>query len=112
MSILKEIREQPEWARLALFGLSCVTVLSVAGYAWFTSFERNAYIALNPEDGAERYAQIAKSRPDPVSTVRKGVDRAAANIGSFIGFDSSKGFDIGPRNEDNQDRVYLLPLSE
>lgn len=112
MSILKEIHEQPEGIRLVLFGLSCVTILSFVGYMWYTSFERAAYIALNPEEGAERYARVAQQRPDPISTVRKGVNSATANIGSFIGFDRSKGFDVGSRSDDDQDRVYLLPLSD
>lgn len=112
MSIFKEIHEQPEWARFVLFGLSCIVVLSVAGYLWFAKFERDAYIALNPEEGAQRYAQVAAQRPNPVTTVRKGVDSAAANIGAFIGLDPDKGFDTGSRNDDNQDRVYLLPLSD
>ena len=112
MSILKELHEQPEWSRFALFSLSSLMVLSIAGYAWYTSFERDTYIALNPENGAALHDQLIQERPSPVSAVRKGVDSATANIGELIGFDSSKGFDISSRNEDNQGRIYLLPLSE
>lgn len=112
MSLLKEIHEQPEWVRLSLFGLSCVVVLSIAVYVWFAKFERDAYVALNPESGAQRHAEVVQARPNPVTAVRKGVDSAAANIGEFIGLDASKGFDIGARNDDTQAQVYLLPLSD
>ena len=42
----------------------------------------------------------------------KGLGTAAASIGTLIGLDAEEGFDIGQRNEENHEQVYLLPLSE
>lgn len=112
MSIIKDIHEQPAWIRTSLFALSCVTVISLAGYLWLTTAQNDVIIALDPQQGPEHVAELERSRPDPLNGVRQGLHSAAASIGSFIGFDSNEGFDIGPRNDDNQDRVYLLPLSE
>ena len=112
MSIIKEIHEQPPWIRISLFTLSCVTMVSMVGYLWLTSVQRDVILALDPLDGQDHVAQLERSRPRPLNSMREGLDSAAASIGSLIGFDSSEGFDFGSRNEDNQDRVYLLPLSE
>lgn len=112
MSIIKEIHEQPAWVRTSLFALSCLTLVSLAGYIWFTGVQRDVIVALDPIDGPDQATRIEQSRPNPLNSVRKGLDSAAANIGGLIGFDSSEGFDSGSRNGDNQDRVYLLPLSE
>lgn len=112
MSFIKEIHEQPEWLRTLLFALSCVTVIAFAGYLVLANFERGVILALNPTDGEQRVAELERNRKNPMTAVRNVAGSAVANIGDILGFDSSAGFDIDPRNEDNQDRVYLLPLSE
>ena len=112
MSLIKEIHNQPEWVRTLLFALTCVTVVGFAGYMVLTTFERGVILAINPEDGSERIAELEKGRPHPMAAVRRGVSSAMANIGGVLGFDSSAGFDIDPKKDDNQDRVYLLPISE
>lgn len=112
MSIIKEIHEQPEWLRTLLFGLTVVTVIALGGYMALTSFERGLIMSLNPEDGEERIARLSQERPNPLRSVREQVGSAVANIGDILGFDASEGFDIEPQKDDNQDRVYLFPLSE
>ena len=114
MSVIREIHDQPEWVRLTLFFLCCATVLSAAGYLWLTGFERSIILTANPgEEGQARLAALQEQRgPSPLARLGGGLGSAAASIGRFIGFDREAGFDNGSRNGDNQDRPYLLPLSE
>ncbi|HXV27293.1 MAG TPA: hypothetical protein VD862_04715 [Candidatus Paceibacterota bacterium] len=114
MSIIKELHDQPEWVRLSLFVLSCATVVSVVLSGWFMSFERSAITSMtDPETAAERLAERERSRgPGPLTAVGKWSSAAAASIGKLVGFDREKGFDSTPRNGHNEERTYLLPLSE
>ena len=112
MSFIKEIHEQPEWLRTLLFGLTCIIVIAFAGFLTLSTLERGVILTSDPYDGPERLAERQQQRPDPMRTVRNGVNSAVANIGDLIGFDRSAGFDIEPQNGDNRVRTYLLPLSE
>lgn len=109
MKIIDEIHQQKPVVRYTLFVLSTFVVLSAAGLAWFTDFERDAYFALH-EDPAEREAFIAQQdarMPQPLAAVGRGLDSLAASIGSLIGFDEEAGF----QTETEYDTVHLLPLS-
>jgi hypothetical protein len=113
MPMLREIHEQPEWVRLALFGLSCLIMLSFVGYFWLTSVERRFILALDPgEEGQARVAELERERPDPLGVLGARVGSAVAAIGNVMGFDQDAGFDSGEGNGNNHDRTYLLPLSD
>ncbi|HXK36227.1 MAG TPA: hypothetical protein VJ553_01455 [Candidatus Paceibacterota bacterium] len=109
MNIIDEIHRQKPIVRYTLFVLSTFVVLSAAGLAWFTDFERDAYFALHedPADRAEFIAQQEERIPQPLAAIGRGIGSLAASIGSLIGFDKEAGFET--RTE--YDTVHLLPLS-
>jgi hypothetical protein len=108
-NLIEELHQQRPAVRYALFVLSTFVVVSLAGAAWFTGFERDAYFALH-DDPADREAFLARQNdrlPQPLAAVGRGLGTLAASIGSVIGLDREKGFDTEPR----YDTVHLLPLS-
>jgi hypothetical protein len=113
MSFIKEIHDQPEWVRAALFVLSCIVVVSLVTYTWFLSFERETFLALHPgPEGEAQLAQLQDRGPGPLALVSRGLGTAAASIGSLIGLKSEEGFDRDVQNGENHERTYLLPLSD
>jgi hypothetical protein len=112
MSIIQEIHNQKPAVRYTLFVLSVVVVLSIIGFFWFLSFERQVFMALH-SDPAERQDFIdrqAANAPKPLTALANGLHSLTASIGSLIGLDGSKGFDSN-KNESNNQTVHPLPLS-
>ena len=107
--LIRELHQQKPIVRYTLFVLSMFVVLSSAGVAWFSDFERDAYFALNddPQDREEFIARQDERLPNPLAAVGKGLGSLTASIGSLIGFDREEGFDTQPQ----YDTVHLLPLS-
>jgi len=109
LKIIDEIHRQKPIVRYTLFVLSTFIVLSAAGLAWFTDFERQAYFALN-EDPTARAAFVAQQdarMPQPLAAIGRGFGSLAASIGSLIGFNEDAGLESQPA----YDTVHLLPLS-
>lgn len=110
MSFMTEIRSQPPLVRKILWALSSFIAISFIGYFWFTSFEREVFLAWDrteEEQTAFRERQEARA-PKPLAAISKGFGSLTAAIGDLFGFDRSAGFDTTP----SEDTVYLLPLSE
>jgi hypothetical protein len=107
--LIREIHQQKPAVRYTLFVLSTFVVLSAAGVAWFSGFERDAYFALNadPEAREEFVVRQEERLPNPLAALGKGLGSLTASIGSLIGFDREEGFDTQPQ----YDTVHLLPLS-
>ncbi len=110
MSLIKEIHKQSHPVRYALFGFSAVITLSCVGFVWFRSIQKDMFMAVHSDPGEQQefLAQRVRDIPHPLVALGKGLSSLTANIGSLLGFDGSKGFDR-PAQED---KVYLLPLSE
>lgn len=110
MSLIQEIHKQHHGVRYALFGFSAVITLSLVGFVWFRSIQEDMFMAVH-DDPAEREEFLAKrdqDTPNPFAAIGKGLSSLTANIGSLLGFDTSEGFDT----QEQDDKVYMLPLSE
>lgn len=113
MSFIQEIHNQKLVVRYALFGFSSVLVISFIGLLWFTSMQRDIFMATH-NDPTERQAFLdsQESRmPKPLAAIGRATHIFTANIGSLIGWDSSKGFDKTDAVDHDQ-VAYPLPLSE
>lgn len=114
MTLLDDIRKQNRLVRQTMYALSVATVLSVIGFFWFTSVERQLYMAVNPnpKDQQEFLTRQDQRSPQFLATLGRGLGSLTASIGSLLGFDRSRGFDKGGTAGHTQDAVYLLPLSK
>lgn len=113
MSILKEIRKQPEHIRAIFMWLSVFIVFSLVVFIWVNSFQQKLTLLLNPD----QESALAKEDQSPLDLLGKSLGdlRAAfANLfGLTIGIKTEKeviedfeerfGTKIEPR---------LLPISE
>jgi hypothetical protein len=72
--------------------------------------ERTMFAAIHddPEEQAGFLAAQDERAPKPFAVVGDAFGTLAADIGSLIGIDGSKGFDRAQA----EDKVYLLPLSK
>lgn len=108
MGLIQEIHAQHRGVRLALWALSVTTVLSVVGFFWITSIEREMFMALHT-DVQERQQFLARQdarTPKPLALITKGVTMMTARISDLIGIDRQKGF------HQESGSVYLLPTSQ
>lgn len=113
MSFIQEIHSQKLAIRYTLFGLSVVLIVSFIGFFWFTSMQRDIFMATH-SDPAEQQAFLAEQSlhmPQPLALISRVARSLTASIGSLIGWDSSKGFDKADATEHNQ-AAYPLPLSK
>ena len=110
MSLLKEIHRQPTHIRAVLWGLSAFTMISVTGYFWFTSVEREMFVAIHDDPGEQEqfFAQQDARAPKPLAAISATLGSLTASIGSLMGIDQQEGFDRSA----SEDKVYLLPLSK
>lgn len=83
MSLLQEIRNQPEGIRKAMFTLSVVAVISLVGTVWLSSFKKNVYALMNPASvpGAEQSQFAQQGPPDDIVHTQSPF----ALVGSFFG---------------------------
>ena len=113
MSILDEIREQPEHIRKIMFGFCVITTISIVGVIWYRSLEKNLFALLNPDEMANqpKYAQTSSGLFGDIGSTFKDL---GGTIFNFIGIKSE------PNNIENSsdtsapaesDKTYLLPLS-
>ena len=108
MSFIQDIQRQSSVVRHTLFVFSVVTTVSIVGFFWFTSVQREMYFALHddPQDRQAFLDQHDQSLPQPLAVVSRGLGTLTASIGSLLGIDKDKGLDRSER-----DTVHLLPLS-
>src|SRR3989339_1394094 len=113
MSILDEIREQPEHIRKIMFGFCVITTISIVGVIWYRSLEKNLFALLNPDEMANqpKYAQTSSGLFGDIGSTFKDL---GGTIFNFIGVDNE---DRNSDTQNNQNPVvenekgYLLPLS-
>jgi len=114
MSIIQEIRQQPEWMRGIMFVLAIFVTISTAGMVWFNSFERDIFTLINPEDELPQKQYYVKvedqSRFSLVALIGKGVGSLKAGMYALFDFDDVDG--LSEKNKTDHGEVYLLPLSE
>lgn len=112
MSILEEIRKQPQHIRETMFALSVITTLSLVGVVWYNSFQKDFYALLNPEEVLEEKNLAEKDPESLFSDIGKSFTDVKAMFSGMLngGNEDIKPAESGNRQKDN-DRVYLLPLS-
>lgn len=64
MSLLKEIRSQSAGVRKAMFGLSVIALVSLAGTFWFRSFQTNLYALMNADEVGEETRLAERNQGD------------------------------------------------
>jgi hypothetical protein len=114
MKLIDEMQSQHPLVRQAMYWLAVTTTLGIIGLFWFTSLEKQLYFASHPDEKErQQFVQERQARsPQPLAAIGKFFGSMTASIGSFIGFDSSKGFDRAGSSDHNHDAVHLLPLSK
>ena len=112
MSILDEIREQPEHIRKIMFGFCVITTISIVGVIWYRSLEKNLFALLNPDEMANqpKYAQTNSGLLGDIGNTFKDL---GGTISNFIGIksDSSDTGSDGANIPIESGKTYLLPLS-
>lgn len=114
MSILDEIRKQPEEVKDVMFFLSVfITVLAV-GLVWFNSFQKNIYAIMNPEEAQQR-ALAAESYPSLFGYVGQSFGELSAFVSGFFkdeNADPQEDVPTTPAPSVESGQVYRLPLSD
>jgi hypothetical protein len=64
MSLLREIKNQSEGVRKAMFALSVITLVSLVGTLWFRSFQTNLYALMNKDEAGAAGDQRQLAGPD------------------------------------------------
>lgn len=110
MSLISEIHSQRPTVRKALWLLSAFIAISFVGFFWFTSVERQMYLALHtdPDEQADFLARQQDRSPKPLAAIGRGFGAMTAVIGNALGLNREAGFDRAP----SEDTVHLLPLSD
>jgi len=114
MSLIHEIHNQKPAVRYALFGLAVITAVTMVGYFGVTTIQRNMFMALHTDE-QERQEFIARQeagRPKPLAALARIAGSLTASIGSLLRIDREAGFDRGGQQDNTQDGVHLLPLSQ
>ena len=113
MSILDEIREQPEHVRKIMFGFCVITTVSIVGVIWYRSLEKNLFALLNPDEMANQ-PKYAQTNSGLFGDIGSTFEDLGGTIFNFIGIKSEPN-DMGVGNNSNvpaeSGKAYLLPLS-
>ncbi len=114
MSILDEIREQPEHIRKIMFGFCVITTVSIVGVIWYRSLERNLFALLNPDEIANQ-PKYAQTNSGLFGDIGSTFSDLGGTISNFVGFgDKAKNAKIGTEPgvaTKESGKAYLLPLS-
>lgn len=99
MSFLDEIREQPRYIRETMFGLCVVITVSIVGIIWFRSFEKNLFVALNPqpEKQEEFYAKRADREPTLFAVFTTAFGNMQAAFYNALGLFEEESGGAGPK---------------
>lgn len=112
MSVLEDIRKQPQHIREIMFGLSVIITVSLVGAVWFRDFRSDMYALLNPGEVQQEKFLAQKESDSLFGVLGKTLGDMRSALTDFWG---SSGSDDGEKTEVEKrtsDRVYLLPLSE
>lgn len=114
MSLIHEIHDQKPMVRYTLFGLAVIVAVSFVGYFGVTALQRNMFMALHTDEQERQdfIAQQDASRPKPLAALSRMAGALTASIGSLLRIDRDAGFDRGGQQDNTQDGVHLLPLSQ
>ena len=114
MSLLNDIRKQPQSTREVMFGLAVfITVLAI-GMVWFRSFQKNLYVLMNPEEDVEKALAVENAPvPSLFGFIGSSLSDIKGLVSGFVGGEEEsvelKGFQSSAKKEN---KVYTLPLSE
>lgn len=87
MSILNEIRGQPEHIRHTFMWVLVIITFSVVGFVWFKNTEKRFVALLNPEQTEVERALAEKTKastPSPFATIFNAWNGLRANISELI----------------------------
>ena len=120
MSLLDEIRKQPQSTREIMFALCVVTTISLIGLVWFHSFRGNLYALLEPEDGqvSDKFFAENGKPPSIFANLSGAFSNLRANVSDMFqifegsvdinGDQNAEGPNISPTP--TADRPYILPV--
>jgi hypothetical protein len=112
--MLERIREQPQHVREMMFGFSVVISIALVGAVWFNGFQKDLYALLNEEEVAQErfFAQDSVEKNSIFSVLGKTLGDMGSVVSGLWGSNApAGGAQTGVENRQD-DRVYLLPLSE
>lgn len=116
MSLLDEIRKQPEHIRKIMFGLCSIVAISLIGLIWFRSFEKNLFVLMNPDEAVQQKYFAETGKEDTLfANLGKAVKDLKSSVQAAIGniFQKSGSEMIIPSNsEAPANKIHPLPLSE
>ena len=104
--MLKEIRQQPEHVRTIMMWLSVFITVSIVGYFWMKSLNREVYALLNPAQEDQNQTHFAqKNTSSPLSGIKGSWQDLKALISDLVnGLSSTKTkADSSVKNLDDQD---------
>ena len=109
MSLIKEIREQPEHIRHIFMWVLVVITFSVVGFAWFRSTQQKFVALLNPEAAQTSQALAEKAKPQgfsPFATIGNSLRDLEANISELV---TGAHSDLNVKNAAVQNQEVLSP---
>jgi cytosine/uracil/thiamine/allantoin permease len=116
-SLLKEIREQPEYIRHIFMWTCVIIVFSIIGFVWFKNTEKRFVALLNPSETQQERALAEKTKtqpPSPFATIFNAWENLKANISELI-LGKQVEFNVNNNKgglEEEQLPPQKLPLSE
>ena len=112
MSFLDEIQKQSRSTREAMFALSIIITVSLVGFVWFRSFERNLFVLLNPEQEKQEifFAKQKEGTESIFATIGQAGTNLKAVISDLWGFLDNDDREALNRIPGFNSRVYELPL--
>jgi len=113
MSFLDEIQKQSRSTREAMFALSVIITVSLVGFVWFKSFEKNLFVLLNPEQEKQEifFAKQEEVRTESMfATIGQAGTNLKAIVSDFMGFLNNDGAETSDRIPGFNSRAYELPL--
>lgn len=117
MSLLKEIRNQPAGIRKAMFGLSVIALVSLAGTLWFRSFQTNLYSLMNTHDTGGEQDQVATEQQNdsqsrsPFALIGDMAKSLGAQMSGFLGRDESPESSGSEKPSIQSGKAHPLPIS-
>ena len=113
MSLLKEIRNQPDNIRETFMWVSVVIVFSFVIFGWFRSTEDKLFVMLHPEEAEQERAlaeNAKQNQPSLFSTIGSTIGELKGSLTGFIG----GGEDLFSPNLNNQQEIspQKLPVVE
>jgi hypothetical protein len=111
MSFIDEIQKQPQSTREAMFALSVIITVSLIGFIWFRSFERDLFVLLNPDQEKQELFFAKQGEAESIfATIGKSGTNLRATLSGLWGFLGDKDVERLESIPRFNSEVYELPL--